>query len=143
MQKWIKIRICDLFCMYFLFRPILWFILLLFLVCLQVIIVILGAIEQTGFVIGCVGIFCLSKGFLLILQAKGQKGWTKIFFIEYYGLICKKNLWRGPRIYIYIYIYILITFFIYHKKFLKIFPNLMFSRHPLIIQGTKMIGSKD
>ena len=50
MQKWVKIRILDfrfviVLCVFFLFRPILSFILLLILVCLQVIIVILGTIE--------------------------------------------------------------------------------------------------
>ena len=67
-------------------RPILQFI----LVYLQVIIVILGAIEYIGFVIGCVAIFCLSKGFFfLILGGNGQRRWAKIFFIGYHGLICK------------------------------------------------------
>ena len=49
--------------------------------------------------IGCVGIFCLSKGFFfLILGGNGQRRWAKIFFIGYHGLICKLFLWRRSRI---------------------------------------------
>ena len=112
MQKWVKFRILDfrfviVLCVFFLFRPNLWF---------MVTIVILGTIQQTGFVIYCVGVFCLSKGFFFFLFLR-QKGGNRISFTGYHGLICELFLWWGPRINIlgqilkFMYIYILGSIF--------------------------------
>ena len=53
--------------------------------------------------IGCVGIFFffvlfVQRFFFLFLGGNGQRGWTKIFFIRYHGLICKLFCGGGPRI---------------------------------------------
>ena len=101
--------------MYFLFRPILWFILLLVLVCLCS---IGHYCSSWGYWVDwicdcCVGFFFVCpKVFFIFFRQTGKRDGPKYFFIEYYGLICKIILWRGPRIYIYIYIYIWKTHFI-------------------------------
>ena len=126
-----------LFCMYFLFRPILWFILLLVLVCLYS---VGHYCSSWGYwvdwICDCcvVFFFVCPKVFFVFFRQTGKRDGPKYFFIEYYGLICKIILWRGPRIYI--YIYMKNSFYCIwcttRNSYNKI-PNLMFSGHPLTI----------